>query len=271
MNRRNKRLSLLTAVTTLGLALSVLIAPTAHASDLQEAVVMAPSSASIKFTSLRASNGETRVLVNRAVTARGTTSANLVGATVKVQRFTGTSWVLMSGSSVVRSDGTFAISSTVENVGKIRYRVVFSGSSTVTKAVSNELTLVTFRWRDANSLLKTNPSISPTLRLNGVDYANVPYFSRGGSEIAYDLRRSCEVFQANIGPVDTEAAGTSATIDYQIDGWSRMVRQIYVGGPLRLNSQVKGALELRFEYLENSLGSYRLKTAIAGARALCAF
>ncbi|WP_062530773.1 hypothetical protein [Demequina rhizosphaerae] len=130
------RLTAVAAILALACAAVVAAAPGADAA--------ARASTTVRIASVRPASGDLLVAGETAV-VRGTTSANVAGERLVLQRERGGRWVGTGASAKVRADGTYRIRFTARGMGDARYRVRFPGTSS--KAPSRRIREVAvWRW-----------------------------------------------------------------------------------------------------------------------------
>jgi hypothetical protein len=145
------------------------------------------------------------------VSLSGTTSAALAGRPATLQIKSGTTWKSLVGGKV-SSTKTFSLSTKATGRGNQYYRVVVSGTSSASGAITATKTFTVYAWYSLDTVV---PWYSPTLvpqanwRIAGTTYPQVlgAFDTTRYSDRAVTYGQQCRTLRANIGMMDRSEVG----------------------------------------------------------------
>ncbi|THV11237.1 hypothetical protein E9934_13195 [Nocardioides caeni] len=265
MGRHLVRLTTL-LVTAVGLALAGSVTP-------QPAVALALAPVTITLTS----TGSHSLDAGQRVTVSGTTSANLRGRKVRLQRLTGSRWVDLT-TTTVSSTRSFTLSVRMTRAGAGQRLRVFAPATRTTRAGQRSAGRYdVFGWYFLIDRSPVEGSVQEgSYGVNGTTYANSVALARvnglgdGPATAQYDLSRDCTRFRATVGMSDSASSTAVWKLDVLADDlplWSRT--NLRIGASHAVDLDIESGLRLRLNGARTDGGSGHL--VLGDARIRCAF
>ena len=263
-------------------AVATLAMTTLLLSSAESASASTHSATSVSVVSFVSTSGGSIISGARA-TLSGTTSSNLDGKTLSLQKLSGKKWVSLGITTRVSSSSTFARTFTVGSVGAaVKYRAHYAGSSHL-KSSSGDITTTVSKWyslynqklvSDGENYGWEHPdNYNDGFYLAGTYYSKAitPYGKLATGHTAwseYNLSYKCSEYSVAMGVEDGSDSGSSADFTTQLDGTTSAGASgiVALGSAWSTTIDTEGAFRLHLEF---SIVKGKARPLWANAEILC--
>ncbi|GAA5124106.1 hypothetical protein GCM10023339_45120 [Alloalcanivorax gelatiniphagus] len=215
-------------ITALASALTMAAGSLALAAPAQAAPAKAGA-----YTVTAKANIDMAIAKEDTVKVRGRVTPKAAGQKVVLQQRVGKKKWTVTGSSKVKSNGTYVLKDKPSTPGSREYRVLKPGSAGIAKGFSKSLPVEVYRW---DKLVYRPAGPSTNLGVTGVNIG-AEYFgqslatgiSGSASSIEYTLGRKCLQLRATYALTDGSATGSSGAVQVSADGAVLAAHSLSVG------------------------------------------